>query len=202
MESKLLQALINENNLNKKIEQLQKEIEIYRNKISMNNLNGDLRMFKIDKTMSTSFNNDKKDESSDRYNENNDYSINNNTNNDIKTNKKKNSHNSVCITNSSNGRIKNIIKINKSINIKSKSPTYKYQNFKGINPNIKRNHSERDDKMTKNNKENNQNINKNNIKKQNIEDINYKGYLITDLNKNESINFNNKKKKKKKNNNN
>ena len=193
MESKLLQALINENNLNKKIEQLQKEIEFYRNKININDLNNDLNIIKIDKTMSTSFKNDEKEELYDRYNENNDNSNNNNANNDIKANKKKNSHNSVCISNSSNGRIKNIIKINKSINIKSKSPTYKYQNFKGINPNIKRNHSERDDKMTKNNKENNQNINKNNIKKQNIEDTNYKGYLITDLNKNESINFNNKK---------
>ena len=193
MESKLLQALINENNLNKKIEQLQKEIEFYRNKNNINDLNNDLNIIKIDKTMSTSFKNEEKEELYDRYNENNDNSNNNNANNDIKANKKKNSHNSVCISNSSNGRIKNIIKINKSINIKSKSPTYKYQNFKGINPNIKRNHSERDDKMTKNNKENNQNINKNNIKKQNIEDINYKGYLITDLNKNESINFNNKK---------
>ena len=193
MESKLLQALINENNLNKKIEQLQKEIEFYKNKNNINDLNNDLNIIKIDKTMSTSFKNDEKEELYDRYNENNDNSNNNNANNDIKANKKKNSHNSVCISNSSNGRIKNIIKINKSINIKSKSPTYKYQNFKGINPNIKRNHSERDDKMTKNNKENNQNINKNNIKKQNIEDINYKGYLITDLNKNESINFNNKK---------
>ena len=193
MESKLLQALINENNLNKKIEQLQKEIEFYRNKININDLNNDLNIIKIDKTMSTSFKNDEKEELYDRYNENNDNSNNNNANNDIKANKKKNSHNSVCISNSSNGRIKNIIKINKSINIKSKSPTYKYQNFKGINPNIKRNHSERDDKMTKNNKDNNQNINKNNIKKQNTEEINYKGYLITDLNKNESINFNNKK---------
>jgi hypothetical protein len=33
MENKLLQAVINENNLNKKIENLQKEIEIYKNKI-------------------------------------------------------------------------------------------------------------------------------------------------------------------------
>ena len=202
MESKLLQALINENNLNKKIEQLQKEIEFYRNKINnINNLNNDLHMIKIDKTMSNSFNNDKKEELYDRYNENNDNSNNNIVSNDIKTNKKKNSHNSVCITNSSNSRIKNIIKINKSINMKSKSPTnfnnkktsIKYQNFKNVNTNVKRNHSEKDDKLKNNNKTNNQNINKNNYKNQNFEEMKYKGYLITDLRKNESINFNNKK---------
>jgi len=201
MESKLLQALINENNLNKKIEQLKKEIDFYRNKINMNNSNNnELHLIKIDKTMSTSFNNDKKEELYDRYNENNDTS-NNNANNDIKTNKKKNSHNSVCITNSSNSRINNIIKINKSINIKSKSPTnlntkkspFKLQNFKSVNTNVKRNHSEREDKLRNNNKTNNQNINKNNIKKLNVEDMKYKGYLITDLNKNENMNLNNKK---------
>ena len=201
MESKLLQALINENNLNKKIEQLKKEIDFYRNKINMNNSNNnELHLIKIDKTMSTSFNNDKKEELYDRYNENNDTS-NNNANNDIKSNKKKNSHNSVCITNSSNSRINNIIKINKSINIKSKSPTnfnskkspFKLQNFKSVNTNVKRNHSEREDKLRNNNKTNNQNINKNNIKKLNVEDMKYKGYLITDLNKNENMNLNNKK---------
>ena len=201
MESKLLQAIINENNLNKKIEQLQTEIEFYRNKINIRNLNNDLNIIKIDKTMSISFNNDKKEELYDRYKEDNDNLNNNTTSNDIKTNKKKNSHNSACITNSSNSRIKNIIKISKSINIKSKSPTnynirkssFRHQNFKNINPEIKRNHSEKDDKLRNNNKTNKQNINKNNIKKQNVEEMKYKGYLITDLIKNENININNKK---------
>ena len=201
MESKLLQAIINENNLNKKIEQLQTEIEFYRNKINIRNSNNDLNMIKIDKTMSISFNNDKKEELYDRYKEDNDNLNNNTTSNDIKTNKKKNSHNSACITNSSNSRIKNIIKISKSINIKSKSPTnynirkssFRHQNFKNINPEIKRNHSEKDDKLRNNNKTNKQNINKNNIKKQNVEEMKYKGYLITDLIKNENININNKK---------
>ena len=201
MESKLLQAIINENNLNKKIEQLQTEIEFYRNKINIRNSNNDLNMIKIDKTMSISFNNDKKEELYDRYKEDNDNLNNNTTSNDIKTNKKKNSHNSACITNSSNSRIKNIIKISKSINIKSKSPanynirksSFRHQNFKNINPEIKRNHSEKDDKLRNNNKTNKQNINKNNIKKQNVEEMKYKGYLITDLIKNENININNKK---------
>ena len=201
MESKLLQAIINENNLNKKIEQLQTEIEFYRNKINIRNSNNDLNIIKIDKTMSISFNNDKKEELYDRYKEDNDNLNNNTTSNDIKTNKKKNSHNSACITNSSNSRIKNIIKISKSINIKSKSPTnynirkssFRHQNFKNINPEIKRNHSEKDDKLRNNNKTNKQNINKNNIKKQNVEEMKYKGYLITDLIKNENININNKK---------
>ena len=203
MESKLLQALINENNLNKKIEQLQKEIEFYRNKIIIKNNtnNKEVQMIKIDKTMSTSFHNDKKEEIYDRYNDNISNS-NNITNNEIKSNKKKNSHNSVCITNSANNQINNIIKINKSINIKSKSPTnfnnkkssFKLQNFKNINSNIKRNHSEKDNKQrNNNNKTNYQNINKSNIKKLNIEEIKYKGYLITDLNKNENMSINNKK---------
>ena len=57
MESKLLQAVINENNLNKKIENLQKEIEVYKNKIISLKNNSETQTIKIDKMMSNSFQN-------------------------------------------------------------------------------------------------------------------------------------------------
>ena len=205
MEAKLLQALINENNLNKKIEQLQREIEIYKNKIISMNNNAEIHKIKLDKTLSNSFQNDKKyvfyeNNNKNRIINNNINNINNN--NIIKPNKKKTSHNSVCFTNSSNNHINNIIKINKYINIKSKSPSnfnskktpFRLHNIKNINLNIKRNHSEKDNKDKNNNNINNNIINKNNLKKQNFEEIKYMGAIY-----NENSVTNGKKKKFKKN---
>ena len=205
MEAKLLQALINENNLNKKIEQLQREIEIYKNKIISMNNNAEIHKIKLDKTLSNSFQNDKKyvfyeNNNKNRIINNNINNINNNNN--IKPNKKKTSHNSMCFTNSSNNHINNIIKINKYINIKSKSPSnfnskktpFRLHNIKNINLNIKRNHSEKDNKDKNNNNINNNIINKNNLKKQNFEEIKYMGAIY-----NENSVTNGKKKKFKKN---
>ena len=205
MEAKLLQALINENNLNKKIEQLQREIEIYKNKIISMNNNAEIHKIKLDKTLSNSFQNDKKyvfyeNNNKNRIINNNINNINNN--NIIKPNKKKTSHNSMCFTNSSNNHINNIIKINKYINIKSKSPSnfnskktpFRLHNIKNINLNIKRNHSEKDNKDKNNNNINNNIINKNNLKKQNFEEIKYMGAIY-----NENSVTNGKKKKFKKN---
>jgi hypothetical protein len=106
MEAKLLQSFINENNLNQKIDNLQKEIEFYKKKlISMNN-NGEIHMIKLDRILINNSQNDKKENvPNTNFNKKN-------NNNIIKTKKKKNSHNSICFTNSSKHRINNIIKIN------------------------------------------------------------------------------------------
>ena len=60
MEAKLLQSFINENNLNQKIDNLQKEIEFYKKKlISMNN-NGEIHMIKLDRILINNSQNDKR----------------------------------------------------------------------------------------------------------------------------------------------
>ena len=198
LESKLLLSFINENNLNKKIEQLQKENDFFRNIIE--NITTKNKNEKNDKIISENFDNDKNDESYIRYNKNN-FNENENhyrNNNVIKINKRKNSHhnNSICITNSSTNQINNI-KI-MPINIKSKSPSnynslkssFKLQKIISFNNNMTRNNSEKDNKLRNN-------INKtiyqfkNNIQKQIHEKMKYKGYLITSLDKNENINMNN-----------
>ena len=201
MEAKLLQALINENNLNKKIEILQKEIERYKKKLTSGNNNSGTNANIIDNSKSNSFKSDNKENLSEKNNNDNNYRSINNLSNNIKINKKKNSHNSICFTNSTNNQITTIIKINKSINIKSKSPnsfntkksSIKLQNFKILNDNNKRNHSEKDENLKINNNKNNNLINSNNIKQQNIDEMKLGNYLINDLNKNEKSNTENKK---------
>ena len=196
LESKLLVSFINENNLNKKIEQLQKENDFFRNIIE--NITTKNKNEKNDKIISENFDNDKNDESYIRYNKNNFNENHYRNNNVIKINKRKNSHhnNSICITNSSTNQINNI-KI-RPINIKSKSPSnynrlkssFKLQKIITFNNNMTRNNSEKDNKLRNN-------INKtiyqfkNNIQKQIHEKMKYKGYLITSLDKNENINMNN-----------
>ena len=196
LESKLLLSFINENNLNKKIEQLQKENDFFRNIIE--NITTKNKNEKNDKIISENFDNDKNDESYIRYNKNNFNENHYRNNNVIKINKRKNSHhnNSICITNSSTNQINNI-KI-RPINIKSKSPSnynslkssFKLQKIITFNNNMTRNNSEKDNKLRNN-------INKtiyqfkNNIQKQIHEKMKYKGYLITSLDKNENINMNN-----------
>ena len=196
LESKLLLSFINENNLNKKIEQLQKENDFFRNIIE--NITTKNKNEKNDKIISENFDNDKNDESYISYNKNNFNENHYRNNNVIKINKRKNSHhnNSICITNSSTNQINNI-KI-RPINIKSKSPSnynslkssFKLQKIITFNNNMTRNNSEKDNKLRNN-------INKtiyqfkNNIQKQIHEKMKYKGYLITSLDKNENINMNN-----------
>ena len=196
LESKLLLSFIKENNLNKKIEQLQKENDFFRNIIE--NITTKNKNEKNDKIISENFDNDKNDESYIRYNKNNFNENHYRNNNVIKINKRKNSHhnNSICITNSSTNQINNI-KI-RPINIKSKSPSnynslkssFKLQKIITFNNNMTRNNSEKDNKLRNN-------INKtiyqfkNNIQKQIHEKMKYKGYLITSLDKNENINMNN-----------
>ena len=196
LESKLLLSFINENNLNKKIEQLQKENDFFRNIIE--NITTKNKNEKNDKIISENFDNDKNDESYIRYNKNNFNENHYRNNNVIKINKRKNSHhnNSICITNSSTNQINNI-KI-RPINIESKSPSnynslkssFKLQKIITFNNNMTRNNSKKDNKLMNN-------INKtiyqfkNNIQKQIHEKMKYKGYLITSLDKNENINMNN-----------
>ena len=69
LESKLLLSFINENNLNKKIEQLQKENDFFRNIIE--NITTKNKNEKNDKIISENFDNYKNDESYIRYNKNN-----------------------------------------------------------------------------------------------------------------------------------
>ena len=76
MESKLLQLIINENNLNKKIEELKKENDFFRNIIE-NITTTNNNEIKNDKIISYSFANDKNEESYYRYDKND---INNNLN--------------------------------------------------------------------------------------------------------------------------
>ena len=197
MESKLLQLIINENNLNKKIEELKKENDFFRNIIE-NITTTNNNEIKNDKIISYSFANDKNEESYYRYDKND---INNNlnhyrNNNVLKINKKNNSYNnSICSTNSRKNKI-NKIKI-KPIIIKSKCPSncnslsfFKLQEFKSIYNNMTRNNSEKDGKLKNNINKTNYQIN-NNIRKQINEEIKYKGCLITNLDKNENININN-----------
>ena len=196
LESKLLLSFINENNLNKKIEQLQKENDFFRNIIE--NITTKNKNEKNDKIISENFDNHKNDESYIRYNKNNFNENHYRNNNVIKINKRKNSHhnNSICITKSSTNQINNI-KI-RPINIKSKSPSnynslkssFKLQKIITFNNNMTRNNSEKDNKLRNNINKTIYQI-KNNIQKQIHEKMKYKGYLITSLDKNENINMNN-----------
>ena len=212
MEEKLLKALINENNLNRKIESLEKEVELYKSKLNSFKNKNSIHKDKKDDLSDNSNNNNSNNinnNNSNNINNNNSNNINNNNSNNIKINKKKNSHNSVCLTNSSNNQIKNIIKINKSINIKSKSPSnfnnkkssFKFQNVKNINSNINRNHSEKEEKSKISFRKNSNQINKNNIKRQIINEMKYSDDFIMDLNKEETPNLNTKRIKIDKNNN-
>ena len=210
METKLLQAIINENNLNKKIENLQKEIEIYKNKILSMNNTSETQTIKIDKIMSNSFRykNEKKELDEGKHKINN---------NQIK----KSSHNSVCITinhnnninnnNINNNNINNNFNINISKSIKSKSPNSvntkeypiklnKFTNSMSVD--IKRNHSQNESKLKMNNSIKNETeiknktkcvLNKDKIKKHNNNEMIYLGSLITKLNKTEKVTKNNSK---------
>ena len=208
MENKLLQAVINENNLNKKIESLQKEIEIYKNKIISMKNNSETHKIKIDKIMSNSFQNRNTQNICEEMN----YQI----------NKNKNCY-SISITNGFNNNPLNnnnniSISINKSI--KSKSPNgFNSKDYplklrkinKNISIDIKRNYSQNGSKSKINNyiKSENKNnigkikskyvINKEIIKKQNTnsnsntKEMIYLGNLITKLNKTEKITKKNSK---------
>ena len=201
MENKVLQAVINENNLNKKIENLQNEIEMYKNKIISMKNNSETHKIKIDKIMSNSFQNRKSQNVSEEMN--------------CKINKNKNCC-SIPITNEFNNNLiynNNMsITINKSI--KSKSPNgfnskdhpLKLRKInKNISIDIKRNHSQNESKSKMNNSIKNENknnigknkskyvINKEIIKKQNTntnsntkEMINL-GNLISKLKKTEKV---------------
>ena len=61
MEAKLLKALINENNLNRKIEELEKEVEIYKKQLNSKNNNTERNMIKLGKSLFNNFHNDKND---------------------------------------------------------------------------------------------------------------------------------------------
>jgi hypothetical protein len=208
MENKLLQAVINENNLNKKIEDLQKEIEIYKNKIISMKNNSETHKIKIDKIMSNSFQNRNTQIVCEEMN--------------CKINKNKNCY-SISITNGfNNNPLSNNNNMNISINksIKSKSPNgYNSKDYplklrkinKNINIDVKRNHSQNDSKSKMNNYIKNENkniigknkskyvINKEIIKKQNTntnpntKEMIYLGNLITKLNKTEKVTKKNSK---------
>jgi len=208
MENKLLQAVINENNLNKKIENLQKEIEIYKNKIISMKNNSEPHKIKIDKIMSNSFQNRNTQNFREEMN--------------CKINKNKNCY-SISITNGFNNNPLNnnnnmSISINKSI--KSKSPNgFNSKDYplklrkinKNISIDIKRNHSQNESKSKMNNYIKNENknnlgknkskyvINKEIIKKQNTntnpnpKEMIYLGNLMTKLNKTEKVTKKNSK---------
>ena len=203
MENKLLEAVINENNLNKKIENLQKEIEIYKNKIISLKNNSETHTIKIEKKMSNSFQN-------------------RNTKNDFEEINCKENKNKNCnfIANECNPINNNNMNINVNKSIKSKSPNgFNKKEYplklrkikKNISIDIKRNHSQNENKSKINNyiKNDNKNnigknkskyvINKQIIKKQNTnsnsnkkEMVNWGG-LITKLNKTEKVTKNNSK---------
>ena len=194
MENKLLEAVINENNLNKKIENLQKEIEIYKNKIISLKNNSETHTIKIEKKMSNSFQN-------------------RNTKNDFeeincKENKNKNCNN-ISIANECNPINNHNMNINVNKSIKSKSPNgfnkkeypLKLRKIKqNISIDIKRNHSQNESKSKINNYiKNENNINKQIIKKQNTNSNSNKkemvnlGGLITEINKTEKVTKNNSK---------
>ena len=203
MENKLLKAVINENNLNKKIDNLQKEIEVYKNKIISMKNNSEAHTIKIDKMMSNSFQNrnfkNKFDDMNLKLKEN---TI------------KKNSNNSVCITlgnkKNINNNINNNFFINVNKSIKSKSPNNNLNNkeypiklqktMNNMNIDIKRNHSQNESKKKINNLSKNQTefknkskyvINKDKIKSQNNNEMIYLGSLINKLNKTEKVTKNN-----------
>ena len=201
METKLLQAVINENNLNKKIDNLQKEIEVYKNKIliSLKN-NSEAHTIKIDKMMSNSFQNRNAKNKFDDINLK------------VKENKiKKNSNNSVCITLGNKKNINNNFFINVNKSIKSKSPNNNLNNkeypiklqktINNMSIDVKRNHSQNESKKKINsNLSKNQTefknkskyvINKDKIKSQNNNEMIYLGSLITKLNKTEKVTKNN-----------
>ena len=195
METKLLQAVINENNLNKKIENLQKEIEVYKNKIISLKNNAETQTIKIDKMMSNSFNNrNLKNEFDD-------------INFKITKSKYKNSHNSICIENSKKNYINKINNINIEKSVKSKSPSntnnnpYTLQLRKTTNISIdldKRNHSENEKKSKNNLKKKKKSKNlliKDKIKKHSNKEIICIGSLINKLNKNNKLTKNNSKTK-------
>ena len=211
MENKLLQAVINENNLNKKIENLQKEIEIYKNKIISLKNNSETHTIKIEKKMSNSFQNRNSQNIFEEINFN--ANKNKNCNSISISNELKNNP----INNNSNNNNMNI-NINKSI--KSKSPNgfnnkeypLKLRKIKNnISIDIKRNHSQNESKSKINNyikSENKNNIGKNKskyvinkqiIKKQNTnsnsnqKEMIYLGGLITKLNKTEKLTKKNSK---------
>ena len=204
MENKLLEAVINENNLNKKIENLQKEIEIYKNKIISLKNNSETHTIKIEKKMSNSFQN---------RNTKNDFE-------EINCKENKNKNCKSIIANECNPISNNNMNINVNKSIKSKSPNgfnkkeypLKLRKIKqNISIDIKRNHSQNESKSKINNyikNENKNNIGKNKskyvinkqiIKKQNTnsnsnkkEMVNWGG-LITKLNKTEKVTKNNSK---------
>ena len=200
METKLLQAVINENNLNKKIENLQKEIEIYKNKIISLKNNSQTQTIKIDKMMSNSFQNKNNRNEFDEINLK------------VTKTKFKNSHNSVCITDSKKNNLNQLHNINIDKSIKSKSPgnknniEYKLElrktkNNTSIDMN-KRNHSENESKSKVNNTIKNETqtknkskyvLNKDKIKKQNNKEMICIGSLINKINKTEKITKNNSK---------
>ena len=191
METKLLQAVINENNLNKKIEILQKELEIYKNKNKSLNSKSKEHAMKNENLMYNSFQNS--------HNKN--YFDKNNLINNM---------NGINISSMNNNKIN--ININKPI--KSKSPNslknkeyyLKFKKIKG-SIDIKRNYSLSENKSkinnyTKNNNQNNYQILKNKsknvintdkigIKRQ--RDMIYLGSLINKLNKTEKMTKNNSK---------
>ena len=203
MENKLLQAVINENNLNKKIENLQKEIEIYKNKIISLKNNSETHTIKIDKKMSNSFQNKNTQSDFEEIN--------------CKVNKNRNS---ISISNEYKNNPKNINNMNINVNksIKSKSPNgfnskeypLKLRKIKN-SIDIKRNHSQNESKSKINNyikSDKNNNIGKNKlkyvinkqiIKKQNTNSNSNKkeiinlGGLITRINKTEKLTKKNSK---------
>ena len=203
MENKLLEAVINENNLNKKIENLQKEIEIYKNKIISLKNNSETHTIKIDKKMSNSFQNKNTQSDFEEIN--------------CKVNKNRNS---ISISNEYKNNPKNINNMNINVNksIKSKSPNgfnskeypLKLRKIKN-SIDIKRNHSQNESKSKINNyikSDKNNNIGKNKlkyvinkqiIKKQNTNSNSNKkeivnlGGLITRINKTEKLTKKNSK---------
>ena len=203
MENKLLQAVINEHNLNKKIENLQKEIEIYKNKIISLKNNSETHTIKIDKKMSNSFQNKNTQSDFEEIN--------------CKVNKNRNS---ISISNEYKNNPKNINNMNINVNksIKSKSPNgfnnkeypLKLRKIKN-SIDIKRNHSQNESKSKINNyikSDKNNNIGKNKlkyvinkqiIKKQNTNSNSNKkeiinlGGLITRINKTEKLTKKNSK---------
>ena len=200
MESKLLQAVINENNLNKKIENLQKEIEVYKNKIISLKNNSETQTIKIDKMMSNSFQNRNIPDEFDEINLK------------ITKNKFKNSHNSVCITNSKTNHINKINNIIIDNSVKSKSPgnknnkeytldLKKITNNKSVDIN-KRNNSENRSKSKINNTHKKEIqiknkskyvINTDKIKKHTNKEVICIGSLTNKLNKTEKLTKNNSK---------
>ena len=165
MESKLLQAVINENNLNKKIENLKKEIEVYKNKIISLKNNSETQTIKIDKMMSNSFQNRNIPDEFDEINLK------------ISKNKFKNSHNSLCITNNKTNHINKINNIIIDNSVKSKSPGNK--NNKEYTLDLKKiTNNKSVDINKRNNSENRSKSKINNTQKKEIQIKNKSKYVI------------------------